>query len=74
MDATVKECMEWEQTLLHSACIVYLTPEGIHADYHMPSLPFPLLKQEVQLMKKKYKLECPLNELGGYEQVPIERN
>ena len=37
----------------------------------MPTLPYPLLKREVQLIKKKYLPECPTNELGGYEQVPI---
>ena len=38
----------------------------------MPTLPYPLLKKEVQLLKEKYLPECPTNELGGYEQVPIE--
>ena len=33
--------------------------------------PLPSLKREVQLIKQKYLLECPTNELGGYEQVPI---
>ena len=37
----------------------------------MPTLPYPLLKREVQLIKSKYLPECPTNELGGYEQVPI---
>ena len=37
----------------------------------MPTLPYPLLKREVQLLKSKYLPECPTNELGGYEQVPI---
>ena len=26
----------------------------------------------MQLLKAKYPPECPTNELGGYEQVPIE--
>ncbi|KAI5081241.1 hypothetical protein GOP47_0004424 [Adiantum capillus-veneris] len=72
VDAVIKECMDWERRLLHSVCIVYLTPEAIHADYHMPTLPYPLLKQEVQLMKKKFLPECPTYELGGYAQVPIQ--
>ena len=63
--------MEWEQRVLKSACIAYLTAEDIHKDYHMPTLPLPLLKQEVQYMKKKYRPDCPLNEFGGFENVPI---
>ena len=63
--------MEWELKVLHSACIHYLTAEDIQKEYHMPTLPYPLLKHEVQLIKQKYLPECPTNELGGYEQVPI---
>ena len=64
--------MEWEQNILHSECIHYLTEEALHAEYHMPTLPFPLLKQEVQLMKNTFLRECPTNELGAYAQVPIK--
>lgn len=71
VDAIVKECMHWESRIIHSACITYLTPEGIHADYHMPTLPYPLLKQEVQYMKKRFLQEFQPNELGGYANVPI---
>ena len=70
-DLIVKECMEWEQRILHSACLAYLSAEEIHKDYHLPTLPLPLLKQEVQFMKKKYRPECSVNELGGYENVPV---
>lgn len=72
VDELVKECMQWEARVIHSACIVYLKPEAIHTDYHMPTLPYPLLKQEVQLMKKTFLPECQPNELGGYAQVPIQ--
>ena len=64
--------MEWELKVLHSACIHYLTAEDIQKDYHMPMLPYPLLKQEVQLLKRKFLPDCSKNELGGYEQMPIQ--
>ena len=67
VDGTVKGCMEWELKVLHSACIHYLTAGDLQKDYHMPTLPYPLLKQEVQLLKAKYLPECPTNEIGGYE-------
>ena len=63
--------MEWERRILHSACITFLTPAALHASYHMPSLPYPLLKLEVQMLKRTLLPECPTNELGGYAQVPI---
>lgn len=72
VDHTVKSCMEWELKVLHSACIHYLTAGNIQKEYHMPTLPYLLLKKEVQQLKEKYLPECPTNELGGYEQVPIE--
>ena len=72
MDEITKSYMEWELKVLHSTCIHYLTIEAIHTDYHMPTLPYPLLKQEVQLMKSKFLPDCPTNELGGYTQVPIQ--
>jgi len=71
VDAVVKECMLWESRIIHSACITYLTPEEIHTDYHMPTLPYPLLKQEVQYMKKRFLPKCQPSELGGYENIPI---
>lgn len=72
VDDIIKECMHWEARVIHFACILYLKPEEIHADYHMLTLPYPLLKQEVQLMKKRFLPECQPNELGGYAQVPIQ--
>ena len=71
-ERAIKSCMECELKILHSACIHYLTIEDIHKDYHMPTLVYPLLEQEVQLLKQKNLPECPTNELGGYEQVPIQ--
>lgn len=47
VDDITRSCMEWELKILHSTCIHYLTAEAIHTDYHMPTLPYPLLKQEV---------------------------
>ena len=72
VDETVRRCMEWELKVLHSTCIHYLTAEDIRTEYHMPTLPYPLLKREVHLLKNKYLPECPTNKLGGYEQVPIQ--
>lgn len=72
VDAIVKECMHWESRIIHSACMVYLALEDIQADYHMPTLPYLLLKQEVQLMKKRFLPKCSTNKLGGYAQVPIQ--
>lgn len=70
-DNVEKDCMEWERQILHFACITFLTPAALHASYHMPSLPYPLLKLEVQMLQRTLLPECPTNELGGYEQVPI---
>lgn len=43
-DIIIRECMEWERRILKSACLSYFTAEDIHKDYHMPTLPYPLLK------------------------------
>lgn len=72
VDAIVKDCMHWENNIIHLACLSYLTPEEIYSDYHMPTLPFPLLKQEVILMKKILLPVGPTNELGGYANVSIQ--
>lgn len=57
--------------ILHSGCITYLTPK-VATDYHMPMLPYPLLKHEVILMKKAYLPKFSTNDLGGYQNEPIE--
>ena len=67
-----KDCMEWERRILHSACITLLTPAALRASYHLPTLPYPLLKLEVKLLKQTLLPQCPINELGGYQQVPIK--
>ena len=67
VDETLKSCMELELKVLQFACIHYLIAEDIHKDYHMPTLPYPLLKQEVQLLQQKFLPKCQTNELGGYE-------
>ena len=64
--------MEWDQRTLHLACLTFLTLGALHASYHMPSLPYPLLQQEVQMLKQSFLPDCPTNELGGYEGVPIK--
>jgi len=59
--------------ILHFACIVYLTLENlVVADYHMPTLPYPLIKKEVLLMKQKFLPQCQTKKLGGYANVAIE--
>lgn len=72
VDTVVKECMAWEQKILRSASIAYLTPKVLVSDYHMPTLPYPLIKQEVLLMKKEFLPQCQPNDLGGYAHVQIE--
>lgn len=64
--------MEWENRIVHSVCILYLAPQEAMTSYHLPTLPYLLIKQEILLMKKKYLPECPTNELDGYENIPIE--
>lgn len=49
----VKDCMEWEKRVLHSAALTLLTPEKIQEHYKVPSLPYPLLKLECQMLKEK---------------------
>ena len=66
-DDIQKDCMEWERRILHSACITLLTPSAVRASYHLPTLPFPLLKLEVELLKQTLLPQCPLNEMGGYQ-------
>ena len=70
IDDIQKDCMEWERRILHSACITLLTPAAVRASYHLPTLPYPLLKLEVELVKQTLLPQCPINELGGYQQVP----
>lgn len=43
-DIVIKECMEWEWRILHSTALAYLKPKKATTDYHMPMLPYPLLK------------------------------
>ena len=71
-DDIQKDCMEWERRILHSTCITLLTPSAVRASYHLPTLPFPLLKLEVELLKQTLLPQCLLNEMGGYQQVPIK--
>lgn len=71
-DEIVKECLQWERQIINSAALAYLTPKEVTADYHMPSLPYPLLKQEVYMVKKQYLPQCPIDQLGGYSQVRLE--
>ena len=37
----------------------------------MPTLPYPLLKLEVQMLKQSLLPQCPTNELGGYQGIPV---
>ena len=71
LDAMVKDCMEWERRIIHSATIILLTPKAIKENYHMPTLPYPLLKQEVQMLKQSLLPHGPTNKSGGYQGVPI---
>ena len=48
----IRDCMDWEKRVLHSASQTMLTPENIQEHYKVPTLPYPLLKQEVQLLKQ----------------------
>ena len=73
VDEVVRECMEWELKVLYSTCRHYRIAKAIHAEYYMSTIAFPLLKQEVQLMKNKFlSSDCHTNELGVYAQVPIQ--
>ena len=70
----VKECMRWERRILHSSALTLLTPEAIYEHYRTPTLPYPLLKLECQLLKKKLLPNCEMNELGGYADVPVSEH
>lgn len=67
----LKECMEWEQEILDSAALSMLTPKDIQQSYKTPQLPLPILKLQVQMLKKKLLPQCETNELGGYADMPI---
>ena len=71
-DDIQKDCMEWERRILHSACITLLTLAAVRASYHLSTLPYPLLKLEVELLKQTLSPQCPITEMGGYQQVPIK--
>lgn len=66
IDEIVKECMQWEKDIIHSATL------ALTSDYHMPTLPYPLLKQEVFMIKKQYLPQCPIDQLGGYNTIRLE--
>ena len=70
----VKDCMEWERRILHSAALTFLTPESIGENYYMPTLPYPLLKQEVLLLKQRLLPQCPTNEIFKWRQIWLQRD
>ena len=74
VDAVVKECMEWEKHVLHLANLTYLKHGVGTIDYHMPTLPYPLIKQEVLLRKNTHIAQCPpIEDLGGYLPVIMDQ-
>ena len=70
----IRDCMKWEKRILHSSALTLLTPKSIYEHYNTPTLPYPLLKLECLLLKKKLLPNCPTNELGGYAGVPVEEH
>ena len=48
-----------------------ITPKSIQEHYRTPTLPYPLLKLECQMLKQKLLPQCDRNELGGYEGIPV---
>ena len=69
----LKAIMEWEHRILHSANVYYLNRGDATADYHQPTLPLPLLKQEVIHSKKQFLPGIREEELGGYEPITMEQ-
>lgn len=57
----IKTCMEWEKQILDSSALTMLTSQAIYQHYHTPTLPYPLLKLEYELLKKKLLPNCPTN-------------
>ena len=73
LDPLINECMLWELRILHSANITYLKHGDATADYHQPTLPLPLLKQEVIHSRKQFLPDIPQEEIGGYETITMEQ-
>ena len=65
--------MLWELRILHSANIAYLKHGDATKDYHQPTLPLSLLKQEVIHSKKQFLPDIPQEEIGGYKTIMMEQ-
>lgn len=50
-----KANMEWERKILHPASVHFLLYSDAYKEYHTPTLPYPLVKQESILCAKKRK-------------------
>jgi len=73
LEPLIQECMNWELKVLHSANISYLKRGDATGDYHQPTLPLPLLKQEVIHNKKQFLPRINDEERGGYEIITMEQ-
>ena len=68
-----KECMEWEQRILHNCNLIFPNVEDATKAYNRSILPYALLKHEVIQTKERLTLKCPIEEIGGYEAVSLDQ-
>lgn len=68
-----KECMEWEQRVLHSCHIVFPNAEEATKAYNKPLIPYALLKHELIKTKERLTIDCRKEELGGYQEISLDQ-
>lgn len=65
--------MEWEKRVLHSVAICFPKGGELNKAYHRPTLPYPVPKHEYLKTKEALTLDCPIEELGGYQPLSLEQ-
>ena len=73
LDPILKECMEWERRILHSANLVFFECSDAYKSYNKPTLPYALIKHEQLKTKERLTPNCSQEEIGGYAPITLDQ-
>lgn len=68
-----KECMEWEQRVLHSCNLNFPNVDDATKSYNRLMIPYALIKHELIKMKERLTIDYPVEELGSYQPVSLDQ-
>ena len=71
-DPILRENLEWEKRVIHSANREFFKYGDTYNYYHTPTLPLPLLKLESEALIGKLRPQCPEEEMGGYQDIDVK--